>query len=432
MSILADLLYIFTLLPHYAYHRLGTNKYGEAAPEKLGHLPFSRTEESGTPCLWLHAVSVGETLAARTLICGFMTTHPDWELVISTTTATGREVAQKNFPEARVIYFPLDCSWLVRRTFSRVQPTLIILMELEIWPNFMAAATARKIPVVVANVRLTERSTRRFRKFRRLVRPMLERVTRWLCQSEEYATRLRQIGINEKQIELVGSVKYDNIPTEIDPSVRKNTRALLGANDNIAVWVVGSTHPGEDEIILQAYHELRISGHEALKLILVPRHPERAETIVKLARNAYSKDEVVFLSEVKAGNKSPAKIVVGDTVGDLAGLYAAADAVFIGGSLLNHGGQNMMEPCGLGRATLIGTSSHNFAEAMQVLRNCNGIREVADGAALAGALRELLGDSEAAQAMGARARAALLAKRGATARTLVAIERVLTMPDADK
>ncbi|MBN2711516.1 MAG: hypothetical protein JXR97_03655, partial [Planctomycetes bacterium] len=251
MSFIADALYCLTLIPHYLYHRYFTNKYGDSAPEKLGFIPDQI--KPGRKCMWLHAVSVGETLAARTLVRAFEEAHPDWDVRISTTTATGREVAMKNFGEERVFYYPLDCSWMVRRAFDIINPSLIVLMELEVWPNFLLEAQKRLVPVAVSNVRIMERSVRRFKKLRAIALPMLERVSLWLSQSDEYTGKLLDIGVSKDKIETVGSLKYDTVATEIDPDVRLEYRKLFGAWEGETVFVAGSTHAGEDEIVLDAY-----------------------------------------------------------------------------------------------------------------------------------------------------------------------------------
>ncbi len=420
MPLLADLLFSGTLLPHLLYHRLFTGKYGPQAYEKLGYV---RARPGDRPCLWTHAVSVGEAIAARPLLEAFGHAHPGWDVRVTTTTATGRKVASERFGADRVSYYPLDLSWMVRRAFDRLRPDLVVLMELEVWPNFLAHAEQRGVPVVVANARITERSTRRFRRWRRISQPMLTRVTEWLAQSETYAERLRSIGVPPGRIHVVGSIKYDAVPTELDPSIREQYRRLLGADEGTRVLIGGSTHPSEEEVLLEAFACLEQEGLRPLKLVLVPRHPERLDAVDQLAAR---RGRTVRRSAITPQGSTDAPIVLVDTLGELGKLYAAADAVFVGGTLIPHGGQNMMEPCGLGRPTVIGPSTHNFDEPVAVLRAAKGLRQIQGPRELLPALRELFTQPEQAAALGANAREALIAEQGATERTLDRLRR--TMP----
>ncbi len=422
MPLWLDLAYAATLGPHYLWHRLATGKYGPAAGEKLGALP----ERSGpAPALWLHAVSVGEAVAAKPLVKAFGAAFPDWELRISTTTATGREVAQKAFGAEKVFYYPLDFSWMVERAFGQIRPNLVVLMELEVWPHFLQAAQARGLPVVVANTRITERSAKRFALAGAAGRRLLDGVTLWLCQSDEYAGRQRGLGVTAEKVVVVGSLKYDSVPTTHDPAWRTEYRALLGVNETAPVVLGGSTHPGEEEALLAAWlaHGRREAGG---KLVLVPRHPERLAEVETLAgRHA----PVVRRSTLAPDRPATAPIILVDTMGELFRLYAAADAVFVGGSLIPHGGQNVMEPCGLGRPTLIGPSYFNFNEAVDFLRAGGGLRVIGGREELAPALASLLTDPAGAAELGRCGRELLLARQGATART---VERLRAVIEASK
>ncbi len=418
MRILIDLVYCLTLVPHYLYHRLVTRKYGPDAWEKLGGVP---ARSGGKKCLWVHAVSVGETMAARTIIEAFEQAHPDWEIRLSTTTATGREVARKRFGEDRVFYCPLDLSWMVKRVFRRIRPDLVVLMELEVWPNFLVVAEEWSVPVVVANCRITEKSLRGFERLGNLARKMLNRVRLWLAQSEEYASRLRSLGIPAERVAVVGSVKYDTVPTELDEGIRAEYRALFGV-DGAPLLVAGSTHPGEETAVLRACKALWEGDFPDLRVVLVPRHPERLDAV---EREAAGFAAVRRRSGLSAKTPADAPVVLLDTMGELAKVYAAADLVFVGGSLIEHGGQNIMEPCGLARPTVMGPSCYNFDEAVETLRGCDGYRPVEADDALAAAFAELLRAPETAAAMGRRARKALLGRQGATTRTIELLDGIL-------
>lgn len=411
---------------HYLYHRLRTNKYGDGAPEKLGRLPAALAPAQGKRVLWVHAVSVGETQAARQLVQAFAKAHPDWIIRVSTTTATGRAVAQKNFGAENVFYYPLDVSWMVESAFETIRPDLVVLMELEVWPQFLRIAKRRGVPVAVSNVRITEKSERNFARFGGIfpgaVREVLSGVRLWLSQSEFYRQRLLRIGVAEETIRVVGSLKYDAVPTVVDPAVRVEYRRLFGAGDEVPVFVAGSTHPGEDTIALDAFKAAR-ETHPSLRLVLVPRHPERLNDVETMAKRYGS---VVRRSSLD-GTNCYADIVLVDTMGELCKMYAAAEAVFVGGSFLAAvGGHNIMEPCGLGIATLTGPENHNFAEPVDLLCGAGGLVRVNAPAELSSELVRLLSDARARGILGENARKALMAEQGAVGRSLAALEEVLT------
>lgn len=418
MTGLANFLYAFTLIPHYLYHAWRTGKYGADAPEKLGRVA---RREGEAPCLWVHAVSVGEVMAAKTVADAFLRAHPAWELVVSTATATGRAVAKGKFPDARVIYYPLDCSWMVRRTLDAIRPSMLVLMELEVWPNFSTMATRRGIPLVVVNARITEKSVRGFRRWGWLLRPMLRRVRLWCSQNESYTRRLVDVGVDPARIETVGSVKYDTIPTVIDPALRARYRTLFGVDNGTPLLVAGSTHPTEETVVLRVFSTLR-TEFPGLRLVLVPRHPERHDAV---AAEAAGTAPVTRRSAVPEGGAAQTPIILVDTMGELASVYAAADVVFVGGSLIPHGGQNLMEPCGLACPTLVGPSLHNFEEAARLLLEGGALRRVESAGDMETVLREWMRHPEAARRVGEAARQILMKEQGATERTVRWLERMI-------
>ncbi|MFH0909950.1 MAG: 3-deoxy-D-manno-octulosonic acid transferase [Planctomycetota bacterium] len=414
MGRILDAGYALTLLPHYLYHRLGTGKYGPAAPEKLGRFPPG--SPPGEATLWVHGVSVGEVLAARPLVRAFEERYPGRSFSVSTTTETGRAVAQKRFGPGRVFYFPLDFSWIVRRAFDRVRPSLVLLMELELWPHFLEEAARRAAPVVVANVRISARSARRFRRLGPLARRMLDRVALWTSQDETNAARLRSLGVEEERIRVVGSLKYDGLEFSEDPEETARLHAALGGG---RILLAGSTHPGEEEILLAAFEKLRGRLGFALRLVLVPRHPERTDAIERLVPPGLKAHR-----RSRGPAPSGADLVLVDTIGELAGMYGAAEAVVVGGSLVpGVGGHNMLEPAALARPIVYGPSVFNFEEPAGRLERAQGAIRLPDSGpgTLASALEGLLRSPEAARAMGGRAREAARAMQGAAARTLDAL-----------
>ncbi len=418
MTCLTDAFYTFTILPYIANHKYRTKKYGESVNEKFGMVPRRAGENK---CLLLHAVSVGEVIAAKTVIDEFEKRHPDWAVRISVSTATGRDVAIKRYGQERVCFYPLDMSRWVNRFFDQIRPDVIILMELEVWPNFLELAAERKIPVIVANGRITGKSAQQYKKFGfvPIVKKMLNAPSLWLAQSEEYATRLREIGVNADKIHVTGSVKYDTINTDSNQQTREKYRLLIGADEKTKVIVAGSTHPSEEETVLAAFKQIS-AEFPGSKLVLVPRHPHRLDEVENLTGGIGN-----CIRRSKIENSASADIILVDTMGELSSLYTAADAVFIGGTFIDHGGQNMMEPCGFGIPTVIGPSTYNFSEAVEILLAAEGIIKIDGRDELYPRLKEIIANPVPANEMAARGKEALLKQKGASAKTIDFFEEVI-------
>ena len=414
------------LTPWFLFRRLVKGKRSAPWRAKFGHL----AERPAQARVWIHAVSVGEAAAAESLVKAIRAAYPAMDVVVSTTTTTGQELAIKKYGAENVFYYPHDLSWVVRRVLDRVKPSIIVLMELEVWPNLTAEAKARGIPLVVVNGRITARSARRYKRFWWLVGPSFKRVNRWLVQTREYADRLIDLGVDTAKIEISGNIKYDAIDLKLPtPSERAELRANFGIDPAAIVLAGGSTHPTEEQALLDCYAALRKTIPN-LRLVLVPRHPERAtdvENQIRAAGFACVRRSALRDRGIKAtlggiNDKERARsVLLIDTVGELTNVYKMSDAAFIGGSLIPHGGQNIMEPCGLGVPVVHGRHMHNFNEAMEILRGCNGSVEVTRES-LFGELQKLLNEPDAAKAMAARARDAFLKEQGATQRALKCID----------
>jgi 3-deoxy-D-manno-octulosonic-acid transferase len=378
------------------------------------------------PCIWIHGVSVGEILATEPLLGALRRDLPEYEVVLSTTTGTGQQVARRSHPELQVIYFPLDFSWAVHRVFQAIRPDLVVLVELEVWPNFVAEAERRRVPVAIVNGRITERSFRGYRRVRQLFFAPLRRLGRVCAQTEAYARRFQALGVPARRIHITGSMKYDQLTVGEAPE-RAATRRDFGLGPDETVIIGGSTHPGEERALLACYVALR-EDHPDLRLVLCPRHNERTGAVQQEVRDLAG--EVTLRTDQDTADSpppvlEPGQVLLVDTMGELGRLYAAADVVFVGGSLIPHGGQNMLEPVMLGRPTLFGPFCDNFKEPVGRLLRAQGARQVQREDELEPALRELLDRPEQAQAMGLRGREALLAARGATDRTLAVIRSQL-------
>ncbi len=431
---LLDCAYALSIGPHYLYHRLVSGKYGPRAGEKTGRVPdrfkCSATAVMGTgdphfepPCLWVHAVSVGEAVACRDLVRLFMRDNPRWEVKFSVTTATGRSILEKEFGEESVFYYPLDFSWMVKRSFDAIRPSMIMLMELEIWPNFLAEAERRAVPVVVANARITERSVKRLSYVPSIARRMANAVEEWFAQTQTYADRLEKIGVPSCRIEVTGSVKYDAVPADIDVAVGRYYRRLFGcgergyAEGGELLVVGGSTHPTEEKTLLSALAEALPSGAARPRVVLAPRHPERLDEVEREASAFGTVVRRSALAEPLPGVKwCGADIVLVDTMGELSKIYAAADIVYIGGTMIPHGGQNFIEPCGLAKPTVVGPNVWNFSEPAELLGGEECLKTVRDGDELAVWLSGVIANPGDGRAMGEHARRVLLKQRGAARR----------------
>lgn len=366
----------------------------EGVGERLGIISEGkRTQLAGSPLIWVHAVSVGEAIAARPLIRGLKESLPGYRVILSTVTETGQELA-RTFPEIDVLlYLPFDFSPVVARVLRIVRPSCIVLMETELWPNFIRLAAQRNIPVVLANGRISDRSFGRYLKLRALFAPLLRNLTLLCMQSAEDARRITEIGAPRERVHAVGNVKYD-IPASIaTPAGRALLRTTYGLPVDSLVLIGASTHQGEEEALLDIWNKLRQEGHRFVP-VLVPRHPERAGLVTESAvRFGWN---VRLRSTLQADNPclTVDDLLLVDTIGELGRLYALSDVAFVGGSLVPVGGHNILEPLACGTPTIFGPHMHNFREmTAMVLEQEAGI-QVASAEELHETVRQLLGDDE--------------------------------------
>ncbi|MCI0341437.1 MAG: 3-deoxy-D-manno-octulosonic acid transferase [Planctomycetales bacterium] len=417
---LADLYYLLflALVAPFLLVRLATSsRYREGFARRFGLFVAPRSGER--PAVWVHGVSVGEILAARGLIAEIRRGRPEIEVVLTTTTRTGHAVARKTYPDLAVHYFPVDLGGSVRRVFRRLRPSLLVLVELELWPNVLLTAHRLGIPVAVVNGRITQRSFSGYRLIRWALAPGLSRLGSACVQTFAYGERLVALGVPADRVRVTGSLKYDAVDVTRAEAERERTAARLALSPEDRVLVAGSTHPGEEAPVLAALAAARARAPGA-RLVLVPRHPERvaeAEAAVRAAGERPVRLTALDRSEVAPASARGA-VVIGDTMGDLGSLYAVATAVFVGGSLVPHGGQNVLEPAALGKPVVVGPYTFNFREPVDLLRGAGALEVVPDGAALPAALGALLADPAAGAERGARGRAAVEAARGATGRTI--------------
>ncbi len=391
----------------------------EGKRERLGIISPLSPESRG---VWIHAVSVGEVVASEPLVSLLKEKHPEIKIYYSTTTPTGRKMAEKILASKLdyLFYFPLDYPWIISHVLYLLRPRFIVLMETELWPNLLYYAQLHRIPVFVANGRLSPQSFKRCRRLQFLFRPILNKVSLFLLQSEEEKKKFLSLGVSSEKLKVVGNTKFDRLPQAL-PSFSKLAREWERERRN-PVWVVGSTHPGEEEAILYAFQEVRKFFPSSL-LILVPRHPERKREI----ENLLQKFKFLYMlrSEMKEGPKD-AHVVLVDTVGELFLLYSLADITFIGGTLVPIGGHNPLEPAVFSKPIIFGPHTFNFQDIFQMMHEEGiGIR-VKDGKELQQILPQLLEKKEELKKMGKKARTFVENNRGAAERIIREIEsRVL-------
>jgi 3-deoxy-D-manno-octulosonic-acid transferase len=371
------------------------------------------------PSIWLHAVSVGEVSAAAALVRALHARHPDVPLVLTTATPTGRAQAATLFgADVEVRFLPYDTAGSVRRFLARIRPLAAIIMETELWPNLLHECGRRGVPVVFASARLAARSVPRYRRFGTLFSAGLRNA--WVAaQSSADADRFIALGADPARTRVVGNLKFDMRPGEaVAESGRELRRRYLGARP---VWTAGSTHEGEEELVLGAHAVLERAVRGAL-LVLVPRHPQRFEGVAALLERR----GLVFDRRGRSETVRPeAQVLLLDTMGELTAFYAASDVAFVGGSLVPVGGHNLLEPAALGVPVITGTHTQNGQEIARLLIEAGGALEVADAVALAAAAGRLLADPALRERMGESARSFVEAHRGSLARLLALIEPLL-------
>ena len=381
-----------------------------------------RRASGGRRRVLVHGVSVGEVKGAQALVRELERARPDLEVVICTTTANGVRVAHKTYPDHIVLRFPLDVSFAVRRFLKRVDPVCVVLVELEIWPNFLRCANRAGVPVVVVNGRITDKSFGHYRWFKHLL-PQFNRLTLLCVQDDEYAARFRSLAADPARILVTGNIKVDGLRTgRVEPAPELVQR--IGPRPGQLVIVAGSTHEPEERLLVAA---ARAHAPDA-RLVLVPRHPERAPEIVKALETSGVRAQ--RLTELRRGETpDPSRPCIADTIGELEPIYGLADLVYVGGSLIPHGGQNMLEPAAQERAVIYGPHVHNFTAEAALLERAGAALRIASVEELGPALSTLLADGERRARMGSAGRAAVEAQRGATRLTLDALSaRALLSP----
>lgn len=429
VSWLLNLFYLALLVicaPFIGWAAFRTGKYRAGYLQKL----FGRVPErvGDAPCVWLHAVSVGEVNLIATTLRRLRAEHPDWEFVVSTTSRTGFELATTKYGDLTVFYCPLDFSWAVRATLARIRPTLLVLVELELWPNLVLAAKRQGARVAILNGRMSDHSFPGYLRFRPLVAKLLGRIDLVAAQDEESAARFRALGAPAERVHVTGSLKYDGAQTERANPKTRALRELAGIADGDVVFLAGSTQEPEERYALAAYRQLA-AAHRRLRLVLVPRHPERFAAVAELLEA--SGVEWQRRSELRVGHPAPRVLLV-DTVGELGAWWGTAAIAFVGGSFGPRGGQNMIEPAAYGAAVSFGPNTRNFRDIVAALLTAEGAVVVRSAAELTGFVARCLDEPAWAAGLGANAGALVRSQLGATERTLRLLERLLPHDSAQR
>ena len=437
MKFIANFAYLLVLCvisPILLYRMLRYGRYRDGWRQRFGGIDRRRPDKK---CIWLHAVSLGEVNAAKTIIAALEKDYPDYEIAISATTDTGYGRANELYGGRHTIfYFPFDFSFTMRRAFDRIRPAMCLLMELEVWYNFSHIAASMGIPVVVVNGRLSEKSFGRYTKIRPLIKSMFENLALVLAQTEEYARRFRYLGCPDPKVIVTGSLKYDtaHIADTVDGADELSTRLCL---DQQLLWVAGGTGPGEEEIILDVYRSLKQNEKlKTLRLAIVPRKPERFDEVAQLIKQQGF--EVIRYSEVKQSkiqSLSPPPrgdlkskidaVILGDTMGDLRKFYSLATVIFVGRSLVPMGGSDMMEAAALKKCTILGPHAFNFRQTVDVLTAAKGDLIVKDKTDLLHTLEKCLCDPAFAEQIARDGQNVIRTHQGATAASINAIAKIL-------
>jgi 3-deoxy-D-manno-octulosonic-acid transferase len=409
---------LIVLIPHFLFQALAHGKYIAGLRQRLGAVP----PVNGKPVIWLHCVSVGETQAARPLAKRLKQQFPHHDLVVSTITLTGQNLARDVFRSqaASVFYFPFDWRWTVRRTLKAVNPALVLIMETELWPNFLRECKTRGIPVAVVNGRISRQSYRRYRLIKSFLRRVLSSLSIAVMQSQADADRLEDLGMANEKLFISGNLKFDaELASELTGKTDE-LRQRFALDSNVPLILAASTHSPEEEIILESIQQLR--QKQRVRLMLAPRHPERFNEVASLLQ----KSGLSWTRRTNApdANDADATVILLDTIGELPATYTLSDIVFVGGSIVDKGGHNVLEPAAAGATVVTGAHTHNFQAIVELMNEANALvqlpaLESADASdEIAQVFEQLLASPAEREGLGRRAKELITANQGAADRTI--------------
>jgi 3-deoxy-D-manno-octulosonic-acid transferase len=422
---------LLLLSPYFLFQALAHRKYVSGLRERLGFLPTLDNPSSNQPVVWLHCVSVGETQAARPLVERIRKELPEHALVVSTVTLTGQKLARDLFRSqaARVFYFPFDWRWSVRRALDAINPAAVLVMETELWPNFLRECKSRDVPVALVNGRISRKSFGRYLRVRGFLRRVLECLTIAVMQSEKDAERIRALGMREERVFSVGNLKFEAGAADQKADVPNR----FGLQADVPLVLAASTHAPEEKIVIESFKRLR-KTHPATRLMIAPRHPERFNEVAELIRG--SGLSWTRRTNAPAPEDQTASVILLDSIGELTSVYSHASVVFVGGSIVDRGGHNVLEPAAHGVAVITGAHTRNFHAIVDLLNEAQAILQLGsleDAEAVVGlaeALRRLLVDDQWRNEMGRRAKEIVGANQGATEKTMKLIAPLFAAPAA--
>lgn len=427
MRIVIDFVYLLAAAvysPVIIYRVIRYKRYLTGWGQRFGKIA---RKSPAKKCIWLHAVSVGEVNATRTIVKELESRFGDFEIVISTTTDTGFARAAAIYGKhLQVFYFPLDFSWIMRRAFGNIRPAICLLMELEVWPNFVQIAQQLNIPVVVVNGRISEKSFARYERIKPIAKNIFQKLSLILAQTNEYAQRFAKIGAPSEKVIVTGSLKYDTaqITDKVEGADALAAELNIG---NEELWVAGGTGPHEEKTILEVFNHLTQPGQfENLRLVIVPRKPERFDEVAQTITDA-GWDFLRYSSIKNTNTRYPEKIpiILGDTMGDLRKFYSLATIIFVGRSLVPMGGSDMIEAAALGRCTIFGPHTFNFTQTVDALLESKGAIMVKDKEELLQTMWKCLSDSDFVQKIAGNGQKVIRKNQGATAKTIDQITKLL-------
>jgi 3-deoxy-D-manno-octulosonic-acid transferase len=425
---------LLTLLsPFILWRMVRHGRYRRGAAERvLGRLPRAARQR---PCVWFHAVSVGEVVQLTKVVEQFREATGDvYEIVVSASTDTGYDLATRRMANCQVVWFPLDFTWAVSAALDRIAPDIVVLMELELWPNFIDACMRRGVPVTVINARMSPNSFRGYRRAGRLLRPLFQSLTCVVVQSQQYAERLAALGVSTDRMLVSGSVKFDGVETARDNTGTNTLRKLFGLQSQDIVIVAGSTQSPEEQLVIDAWIRIR-QRHPHVRLILVPRHRERFAAVAELIRSKGC--GVVRRSALRdSGNsEEPGRgngtIGLLDTIGELSHGWGLADIAFVGGSFGSRGGQNMIEPAAYGAAIVFGPNTWNFRDVVSCFHQEQACVQLSSPAELLPEFERLVSDGTCRRRIGDAARTVVLNNQGATQLTVQMIQDCVARSSMD-
>lgn len=410
------------LLPRFLFDAFRHGKYVAGFRERLGSL--SAIESQGRPIVWIHCVSVGESQAARPLVRGIRQRFPDHVLVISTTTLTSQNLARELFKSeaAKVFYFPFDWRWTVRRALKAINPSAVLIMETEFWPGFLRECHTRQIPVAIVNGRISHQSLRRYKWIGGFVSRVLECLSVAIMQTEADADRIRSLGLPPSRVFVSGNLKFDAGTMPSSYSLAGELQQRFNIADEAPLILAASTHAPEERVMLEAFQRLRTGSSQKIRLLLAPRHPERFADVASLLES--SGLTWTRRSNLASPVDQTCDAILLDTIGELPAIYSLAAVVFVGGSIANNGGHNILEPAAVGAAIVTGAHTQNFDSIVTVFAKNQAIIQLPflsdeqAANALGNVFTELLTDKQRRRELGQRAKQLVEQNQGATRRTL--------------